>query len=208
VIAQQVDQVYVAERDRFVSELEDLTEQQWRTASLCAGWTVRDVAAHLLMPFELGVPAFLRRMITSRLNFDRMADRWVRSDRRTGPELLRALGRTTVAGFNVPGASPAAPLSHLVIHADDVRRPLGLGGPARPEAALIVLDDLVAGPRAVKQEVLDGLRLVATDTSWSHGQGHEVAGTCSSLIGALNHRAAAANDLAGPGADVLRARLA
>ena len=37
-----------AERAALAADLEGLTDEQWRTASLCDGWSVHDVAAHLV----------------------------------------------------------------------------------------------------------------------------------------------------------------
>jgi len=37
-----------AERHALVDDLSRLTDEQWRTPSLCEGWTVHDVAAHLV----------------------------------------------------------------------------------------------------------------------------------------------------------------
>jgi uncharacterized protein (TIGR03083 family) len=37
------------ERARFADLLDDLTEAEWETPSLCTGWRVREVAAHLTL---------------------------------------------------------------------------------------------------------------------------------------------------------------
>lgn len=52
----------VRQRRRMTSMLETLTDQGWATASRCAGWTVRDVVAHLV-----GVNAFWRGSIRAGL---------------------------------------------------------------------------------------------------------------------------------------------
>ncbi len=115
------------ERARLLSVLEELDDAGWRTPSLCAGWSVRDLAVHLLMPYELSMPRFLALMARSRFSFDRTADRWARSDRRSPAEVVAALRDTGHRTFQAgPGAPPEAPLSHLVIHAEDVYRPLGV----------------------------------------------------------------------------------
>lgn len=80
-----VERLYAEERDRFVGDLRVLSNEQWARPSLCTGWSVRDLTAHLMMPYELSVPGLLRRIVPARFNFDRLADRWARADRRTGP---------------------------------------------------------------------------------------------------------------------------
>ncbi|WP_353649406.1 maleylpyruvate isomerase family mycothiol-dependent enzyme [Nakamurella sp. A5-74] len=203
-----VDDLYLLERNRLTQELSAATRTDWEQQSLCAGWTIRDLAAHLLMPFELTVPGVLRRLVTARFDFDRLADRWARADRRTGTEITAALSVTTADAFNVPGAGERAPLSHLVIHAQDVRVPLGLAGSCGPEAGRLVLTGLTAGRHSVGPHLLTGLHLRATDADWSLGDGPVVEGRASALISALAGRAASAAALAGDGAPELRRRLA
>jgi len=204
-----VERLYTEERDHLVAELDGLSGDRWSTASLCTGWTVRDLTAHLLMPYELGVPGLLRRIVAARFDFDRLADRWARSDSRTGPQLAAALGATTAAGFAVPGAGELAPLSHLVIHAQDVRQPLGLPARAGSGAAVRVLADVTGGKHSVGERVLGGLRFVATDVDWALGDsGPAVEGPAAVLISALNGRTGSAAALHGDGVAELRRRLA
>jgi hypothetical protein len=170
---------------------------------------VRDLTAHLLMPYELSVPGLLRRIVPARFSFDRLADRWARADRRTGAELATALGATTAAGFAVPGAGELAPLSHLVIHAQDVRQPLGLPARVGTGAAVRVLDDITRGEHSVGGRILDGLRFVATDVEWVVGDSRStVEGPAAVLISALNGRDGSAAALGGDGVAELRNRLA
>jgi uncharacterized protein (TIGR03083 family) len=204
-----VEQLYIEERDHLVAELRALDSDQWATASLCTGWSVRDLTAHLLMPYELSVPGLLRRIVPARFDFDRLADRWARADRRTGPQLAVALGATTAAGFAVPGAGDLAPLSHLVIHAQDVRHPLGLRARCGSGAAVRVLDDITLGKHSVGERILGGLRVIATDVEWALGDsGPTVKGPSAVLINALNGRDSSAAALAGDGVGELRRRFA
>lgn len=206
-MTENFDDAYEHERDIFVLDLVQLSESQWAHPSLCPGWNVRDVVAHLMMPFELGVPALLRGMLSARFNFDRFALEWARNDSRTPSELLHALAATNTAGFNVPGASPLSPLSHLTIHAYDIRGPLTIDTPISPAAALPVLDDITGGKHAVAATLLAELHLEATDADWSFGNGRSVKGPAGALMSALSGRAAAVDQLFGDGIPVLRSRL-
>lgn len=203
-----VDALYRRERDGLVAELTQLSQSQWGSPSLCQGWTIRDLCSHLLMPFELSIGRFLGGMLRARMSFDRLADQWVAEDHRSGPRLTAALEETTAAGFAVPGAGPLAPLAHLSIHSEDVRRPLHLPGAVAAPTAELVLDDVTSGKHSVSADLLRGLRFAATDADWSSGAGPEVRGTASTLLSALNGRRACAAALSGPGADAFRARLA
>ncbi|TFD90734.1 maleylpyruvate isomerase family mycothiol-dependent enzyme [Cryobacterium psychrotolerans] len=208
VTTTDVEALYTAERDRFAEDLAGLDDAAWQTPSLCRGWTVRDLCAHLLMPYELGFGSFIVGLAQARFNFDKLADRWARTDRRTGAELTRSIAKTSAAGFAVPGAGELAPLAHLAIHSGDARRPLGLAGRISPEAGWMVLNDLTSGKHSVGDDLLRGLRFQATDADWSRGEGPEVSGDVATLLSALNRRRAAAEDLAGAGADEFRSRLA
>ena len=52
-----------------------------------------------------------------------------------------------------------------------------------------------------------GVRLVATDTDWSHGEGPDVRGTAEALLLLLYGRSPRTDELTGDGAATLLARL-
>jgi uncharacterized protein (TIGR03083 family) len=144
-----VDARVRSERDRLLHILDRLDAEQWATPSLCAGWSVRDLVVHLLMPYEVSMPRFLAMMLRARFSFDRAADRWATTDPRSTSEVLSGLRETEHRAFAVPGAPVEAPLSHLVIHAEDVYRPLGVPSPTDPHNARIALEQLTT-PRGTR----------------------------------------------------------
>lgn len=191
-----------------VELLESLTPSQWNAPSLCAGWRVRDVVSHLLMPYELTTPRFVAGLVAHRFDFDRMANAWALRDHRSASELIAALkahGR-----FRVPGAGPDGELTHMVIHGLDIAYPLSAHFGIPSESADRTLDQLFT-PRArglVGEGRLDGLSFVATDTGWQHGDGPVVEGPAAALILAIANRTAALKDLKGDGVNALRATVA
>jgi uncharacterized protein (TIGR03083 family) len=206
---QDVDERVQVERNRLLGVLEGLDEQQWRTPSLCAGWSVRELVVHLCMPYELSVPRFLAMMLRARFDFDRAADRWATADRRSPAEALAALRATEGRRFTGGPKAPAeAPLSHLVIHAEDVYRPLGVPSPADPEDVAIVLDQLT-GPHAdsLAPGLQEGLSFTATDVAWRSGDGPEVSGPAAALLTTLAGRTAGLSELSGDGVAQVRERL-
>ena len=115
-----------AERRALIRDLEDLPARQWATPSLCPGWDVHDVLAHLVDDARTTRLGFLRRLAAARFDFDRCNARGVARERRADP-------RDTLAAFRaVSGrttSAPAAPATRLVeafVHGEDIRRPLGL----------------------------------------------------------------------------------
>jgi uncharacterized protein (TIGR03083 family) len=196
-------------RGRLLAVLDGLDDAAWRTPSLCAGWSVRDVVVHLLMPYELSVPRFLLLMARARGNFDRVADRWAREDPRTPTQAVAALRATADRTFTGgPGAPPDAPLTHLVIHAEDVYRPLGTPSPTDPADAVVALQQL-SSPRfqGLAPGLQDGLSFTATDADWRSGSGPLVSGTATALMTTLAGRTAALGELTGDGVATARERL-
>ena len=53
--------VIAAHRRAFGDLLDGLSAADWDAPTLCSGWRVREVVAHMTMPFRLSTPQFLRR---------------------------------------------------------------------------------------------------------------------------------------------------
>lgn len=190
-----------AQRRHLADQLDALTEAEWDTPTLCAGWTVRHVVAHLVMPFRSSLPRFVAGMVRARGDFNRFADRVARRDAALpSGELTRLLRDNAEHSYKPPGAGYEAPLTDLVVHSLDITRPLGRPARIDPKAISIVLANLVT-PRSVKFFGLDiaGLSLQATDSAWRHGRGVPVLGSSEDLVLALGGRQASF-DLSGDGA--------
>ena len=99
-------------------------------------------------------------------------------------------------------------LGEIVVHGEDIRRPLGIHHDI-PEAALGAVADnftrtnlLIGSKRRIA-----GLRLKATDADWSSGDGPEVTGPLASLVLAMSGRQGAVGDLEGEGSATLAGRI-
>lgn len=162
-----------AERRELADLLDGLDDRQWQAPSLCAGWRVREVAAHMSMGFRLSLPATLVELAKARGSLHRMTDRVARRD---------AAAHTTagLAGFlrdhaghpwKPPvGGFPAA-LGHDVVHGLDITVALGHERRVPMDRLRVLLDEV--RPRGVKffGADLDGVRLHADDLDWSYGTG-------------------------------------
>jgi uncharacterized protein (TIGR03083 family) len=196
-----------AERRRAADMFEGLTGEQWATPSLCAQWTVRDIAGHLVGGLDISMARFVAGSLIWGGMHRYNARRSRQIARRPTSELVAALRSRAEQEVSPPGTGPVAPLTDLAVHTRDAARPLGLPVTAADETWRVVLGFLVSSPGSrgfVPRGWLTGLRLAATDLSWSWGHGDEVAGTAEAL--ALTGRGAALADLTGPGAQVLAAR--
>ena len=198
------------ERRELADVLTGLSDEQWSHATLCSGWRVREVAAHLVMPFAVSLPKLLIKMVANGFNFDKVADKWAKTEQRSNAELAKSLRDNVDNRFKPPGFGPEAPLTDVVVHGQDIRRPLGIAHVIAPDSAKVVLDLLVtkkATKGFVKKGLIDGLRFESTDSGWSHGSGPTVSGTAEALILTLSGRTAALAELSGDGAAQMMTRL-
>jgi len=197
-----------AERKALAATLESLTPEQWRSASLCAGRTVGLLAAHVLAGAEQTPGRFLRGMLVTGFRFNALMDRDARSREQLAPQQIvdRLRQRTTTT--NHPPAPAMAMLGEVVVHGEDIRRPVGLPGTVADVAANACLDMYTKATFPVGgKKRIRGLRLVAADTGWSYGAGPEVSGPALSLLLAMTGRAAGMDGLSGDGAPVLGQRM-
>jgi uncharacterized protein (TIGR03083 family) len=204
-----------AHREGFIETLEALAPGEWLTPSLCAEWRVVDVAAHLAWAPALGMGAGAVAMARHGFSMNRMIARsaigWSSRGREAILGQLRDNARTGARPIGMP---PVAALADAVVHGLDVRRPLGLPGLVPPEALAPLADFTLGTPWPLNTVVggsarrrVAGVRLVATDVAWSHGEGPEVRGSAEALILVLFGRRPGLGELGGPGADALAARL-
>ena len=145
-----VDAAVAAERLRLADHVAGLTDEQWRTPSLCSAWTVRDVVAHLTTTTRTTVPGLLVAAVRARGDFDRMeiALAAARSAAHTTAELVGQLRESADSTRRFPGSAPLDPLMDLVIHAQDVARPLGTTYVSPPDVVAAALGHVA--PMAVK----------------------------------------------------------
>jgi len=196
-----------SERAQLADTWVDLSSEQWATSSWCEGWSVQDTAGHVLAAAEQTPLNFYREMISAGFRFNVFADRAAKRLASVGPdELVRRL-RARTSTTNHPPAPVMAMLGEIVVHGEDIRRPLGLEHTS-PEGALVAVADswknsnlLIGAKRRIA-----GLRLRATDSEWVHGDGPEVSGPLISLILAMTGRKGAHPDLTGEGLAILANR--
>jgi uncharacterized protein (TIGR03083 family) len=203
------------ERLALIDLLETLEPEQWSTPSLCGGWTVQDVAAHLASAPVLTPVAATIELARAGFRPNRfIADSAVRFARRGTDEILRQLRENAATDAKPMGMPRVAALVDAVVHALDIRRPLGRPRPVPPEA-FVAIADFCAGTRWPASAVVGGdvqgrvagLRLVADDAGWAHGSGPEVRGSGETLALVLTGRPIGPAELTGPGAATLYARL-
>jgi uncharacterized protein (TIGR03083 family) len=214
------DEVWAAidtQRLRTTDLLDTLAPEEWDLPSLCEGWTVHDVAAHLtLQQMTLG-PALLGALRHPG-SINHVIAASARDRAGHPPDQLVAEIRAMVGSRrHVVGLSPRETLIDNVVHAQDIAVPTGRVLEVPPEvaatAATQVWRDRSTRLGRVKSAVFrrlpyDGHRLVATDVDWSAGEGPEIRGPALALLLLLTGRPAAVPQLDGEGRTDLVDRLA
>lgn len=203
--------IIASERRDLADVMAGFTAEQWATPSLCEGWTVRVVAGHLTMPFEMSLPKAMIGVIRHGGNFDKFADVASRQlAEQPTDALVQQIRDNADNHFKPPGGGVGAPLTDAVVHGLDMKVPLDLPTERPADHVNAVLDYLTtkrATRGFVKKGRVDGLRFVTTDTAWSFGDGPDVAGRATSLALALTGRPAGLDALTGDGAAEFRRRV-
>lgn len=196
-----------AERLDLADFLDDLTDAEWEQPSLCAGWRVRDVAAHLALA-QTGTARAALDLLRAGGRLQRMIhDSAVRHAELPPATLAGEIRAMAGSRRTAPGVTPLEPLLDVLVHGQDIAVPLGRPRAVPVEAAAIAATRVwtMPWPMSTTFPRVRGLRLVATDTDWARGEGELVEGPIAALLLVLTGRAAAARDrLTGPGVARLR----
>jgi uncharacterized protein (TIGR03083 family) len=197
-----------AERRALIDDLAGLPPEGWASPSLCEGWTVHDVAAHLADSARTTRLGFLVGMLRARMDFDRLNRIGIARERGDGPADILARLRDVASRTTTPPAPLDTRLVEEIVHGEDIRRPLGITRAYPTGAVVRALGVQLRTPVGFGggRERAAGLRLDASDSEVDAGEGPVVTGTTLDLLLALSGRRSALDGLGGPGADELRAR--
>lgn len=196
-----------AERKALAHDLEVVAEAQWGTPSLCAGWSVHDVLAHMTATAKLSPPRFFGKLIGSGFKFGKVQEAGIAAERAGSPAQTLSRFKAVVDSSEHPPGPPDTWLGETVVHSEDIRRPLGIVHHYPTDAAVQVAtfykgSNLLIGAK----KRIAGLGLRATDAEWSHGDGPLVSGPIVSLVLAMTGRREVLDDLSGDGVAMLRSR--
>ncbi len=214
----QVEAVWAAiddQRTRTADLLQQLSREQWAHPSLCQGWTVQHVAAHLTLQQQRirDVAAFIanhpRLLRSVTLNASIHDSAVLQANLLPTSEITSRIRATIGSRKHNAFVTPLETLTDILVHSQDIAIPLGMDLPMRPTAGALAATRRWDTQRSWLATVFDhipltGYRLTATDTNWTRGQGPEIAGPISALLLLLTGRNAALAQLTGEGADALR----
>ncbi len=211
------DEIWTAiddQRTRVADLVEGLSDAQLDHPSLCDGWTVRDVAAHLTLQ-ELTLLDGLRVTLRHPGSLNSTINRSARAEAAaiTQAEAVARIRAMRGNRRHNVGVTIRETLVDVLVHGLDMAVPLGLDlevpAAAAAEAASRIHGFRGRGlSRVFRRVPIWGYRLVATDHPWAAGDGPEVRGPMVSLLLLLTGRTVRLEELAGPGAERLRGELA
>jgi uncharacterized protein (TIGR03083 family) len=163
--------------------LDSASVAQWDTPSLCAGWRVREVVAHMTMAARYPEEEFMAELRRFDFDFGRLSNEIAARDAGLpSGELVADLRSEVMQHWAPPGGGYRGALNHVVIHGLDVTVPLGVPRRSADGTIAIVLDDLTAGGGHQHFGTsIDGRRLQATDLDWAYGSGSVLRGQAEDL---------------------------
>ena len=193
-----------AERLELVEFLRGITAEQWQQPSLCSHWSVQDVVAHLVSYEVLTPVGVLTRAATGLMSLNRMNAIGVAEHSAQGPDQLMALlqRHATPSGITALRGGGIGLVDSL-IHQQDIRRPLGSRRDIPMDRLRYALDFARTAPPLRGLWRIRGVRLVATDAEWAAGRGPEARGPAEAALMVMAGRPGAAEELTGPGREVL-----
>ena len=192
------------QRRRVAAFLEPLSVSEWAHPSLCVGWTVKDVAAHLaVVPHAPSVWRMLPMVVRARGSLDQVNHDIAchYAQQHSTSDLVAEL-RDHATSRDLPSVTSVQNLAmDIVVHGQDMAMPLSRDLPVPPDAARNALERAwsMGWPFHARRK-LAGYRLTATDTDWIAGDGPTIAGTTVALLLLATGRVNAALPLLdGPG---------
>ncbi|MFE3290413.1 maleylpyruvate isomerase family mycothiol-dependent enzyme [Rhodococcus sp. NPDC059234] len=197
-----------AERISLADDLASLTEDQWSTTSLCSQWSVWETLGHMTATAKMTPPKFFLKMAGTGFRFESFGAKNIAAETAGTPaDTLAEFRRVATATSSPPGPVDTW-LGETIVHAEDIRRPLGIAH-AYPPDALVRVADFYKGSNLLigSKSRIAGLTLRSTDTAWTIGAGPEVSGPMLALVLAMTGRSAGLDELSGDGLETLRERV-
>ena len=196
-----------AERKALAADLDGIPVRDWDAPSLCDGWTVRDVVAHMTAATKLNAPKFVGRLVGSGFSFERVQRKGIAAERGGSPAETLARFKAQIDSTGRPPGPVETMLGETIVHSEDIRRPLGIQH-SYPTDAVVAVADLFKGSNLIigTKKRIAGLSLQATDVDWHHGDGPLVQGPILDLLVAMTGRRQALGSLTGEGVATLQSR--
>jgi uncharacterized protein (TIGR03083 family) len=182
------------ERSKMADLLESLPQPAWEQRSLCEGWSVRDVGAHLTFAHarlrDVAWPA-----VRTGFRYNEMIRYAALHSPLTPTQIVATLRGFVGSRRRAPFVTDLEPLLDILVHSQDICVPLDIEHSMPVDAAVAAADRVLSlrGPMRL-WDPPDGVRLVATDADWAYGYGVEKEATIQSHLLTLTGRQRASSE--------------
>lgn len=189
-LAEETWQTVQAERRQLAADLSELRDEEWSVPSLCPGWDVHDVLAHLVDTARTGRLAFVRDLLIARMDFDRANENGVAREKRQDPQDTVEALRQAADLRRTPPANLATRLVEAIVHGEDIRRPLGIDGAYPGPSVAHALAHQLRTPVSFGggRDRAAGVRLVDRETGTTWGAGDDLEADAIDLLLAVSGR--------------------
>lgn len=172
-----------AERTALAEDLSGLNADQWGHGTLCGQWDVEEAVAHLTAAASLNQWRWVRSMLGARFRVDVHNQRRMVEHRGSTPAETLDRFRAIIGSTTAPSGHTPAYLGEVVVHAQDIRQPLGLPRNtnrrrANARGRLLPRRNFTVPSRTT----VAGLQLRADDGSFATGTGPLVTGSTLALV--------------------------
>jgi len=193
------------ERAALVGDLAGLADEKWAVPSLCDGWSVEDVVAHMTAAASIAPARWVASVIGARFDFDLHNQTRLIEHRGSTPAETLANFRSIINSTKSAPGPAEAWLGEVVVHSEDIRRPLGISRSVPIETLTTVADFYARRNFAVPSHTrAAGLRIEATDGPFAAGAGPLAQGRTLALVMVMAGRTSFCDELTGPGVGALR----
>jgi uncharacterized protein (TIGR03083 family) len=196
-----------AERKALASDLQGVPPAAWDTESWCQQWTVRDVLAHMTATSRMSSSSFFTKMLGSGFSLSKLQAKDIAAERGASPEDTLSRFTAQVDSKGRPPGPLDTMLGEVIVHSQDIRRPLGIAH-EYPSDAIVRTADFYKNSNLIigTKRRISGLSLQATDADWKYGDGPTVSGPMMDLLMAMTGRKPALEGLQGDGVATLASR--
>ncbi|WP_334121705.1 maleylpyruvate isomerase family mycothiol-dependent enzyme [Glutamicibacter sp.] len=185
MLTEKMWDVIVEERLKLCNILRELSPQQWSTPSLCQGWSVQDVAAHLISAPQLDARAMLKLMPSMIIHgYNGMTLRDGQQRGRAGAKaILQQYEQFATCRRGPALVNVKETLTDTLVHFQDLARPLGIKHKMPQEAAVEVAHRLEGtGMMLGSYKVNRAVKMIASDTDFESGKGDPLIGPIDELV--------------------------
>ncbi len=195
-----------AEGESLVEYLSGVPVESWGQSTVCDPWSVRHLVAHLTALSNQTLPNFMKRMITTGFNFEKVVNGDLQKYLVEPNQMIDKLA-SSIAAPTTPKMLNLIALGEFMCHGEDIRRSFGDRG-EHPVAHVVELGPtyMTTGKPLMGKVRTKDLSMRATDGDFAWGEGPEVAGPGIDLILAATGRVGALDRLEGDGVATLRSR--